>query len=91
MIKKSVLQRTELVGDTGKSPEDEKTGNNENLVETKVVSTLRKLTVMWTEQVMLTRAQMVLNVLLQTGNKVSCLSHSWKEMTALCPYPRSLR
>jgi hypothetical protein len=37
-----------LVRDTGEYSEDEKTEKSENLVETKVVSTSRKLMVMWT-------------------------------------------
>jgi hypothetical protein len=87
-IKNPVLQRTELVRDTGESSEDEKTGKSENLVETKVVSTSRKLMVMWTEKVMLTRHQMVLNVLLKTGNKVSSLSPSWKEHGCTLSIPK---
>jgi hypothetical protein len=83
-IKNSVLQRTQVVRDTGESSEDEKAGKSENLVETKVVSSSRKLMVIRTEKVMLTRPQVVLNVLLQTEYKVSCLSHSWNNMAALC-------
>jgi hypothetical protein len=55
----------EPVRDTGESSEEEKNGKSDNLVETKVVSTLRKLTIMCTEQVMLRRPQMILNVLLK--------------------------
>jgi hypothetical protein len=89
--KNLLLQRTEPVRDTGESLEDEKNGKNENFVETKIVSTLRMLMVMCAKQVMLTRPQMVLNVLLKTGNKVSRLPHSWKEYGCILPVPKEFK
>jgi enhancing lycopene biosynthesis protein 2 len=74
------------VRDTGESSEDEKTGKSEKLVETKVVSTSRNLTVMWTE---------ASNGIKCSIKKLKVKCHAFhtvgKNMAILCLYPRSLK
>jgi hypothetical protein len=66
--KKSALQRTQILSDTEEASKDEEIGESENLLENCFVGTWGMLTGMWTEQVMMTRHCMVLNIPLKIGN-----------------------